>query len=147
MVFFLKKQQAILETIKDYLIMTIIDLRIVDYDSEETKRLEKDYQHYFRALQAENKNLGKFQTELTKLDSDIEKIQREIDSLKNLSTGIEEIQESLQILAKVEDLIKITLDKAEKGALEYLPRLINETLKKYVRQDYRAKLSKDSYNI
>ena len=127
--------------------IAVIDLRIGDYDSEEIKKLEKDYQYYFQALQAENKNLGKFQTELTKLDSDIEKIQREIDSLKNLSTGIEEIQESLQILAKVEDLIKITLDKAEKGALEYLPRLINETLKKYVRQDYRAKLSKDSYNI
>ena len=67
--------------------------------------------------------------------------------LSSLSSELTTYRESLDIVKKVEELISTTLKTAETTVINDLSHMINKLLEKYVRQDYRASVNKDTYDI
>lgn len=124
-----------------------IRLKMLNVDIADIRELEKDYQYYETSLQEENRKLGRLETESENIKRTIKGLHAEINRLSAQTAGIEEYQQSITILEKVEELLNTTLANAEHITLQRLPMMINETLAKYVRQDYRARLKKDSFNI
>lgn len=124
-----------------------IKLKMLNADVENIKYLEQEYQYYDRQLKEENRRLGKLEQENETLKAQTRSLKLEIDRLSAQTVGLKEYQESIVILEQVENLLIHTLENAEQSALKRLPMMINETLSKYVRQDYKARLRKDTFNI
>ncbi|WP_049237802.1 AAA family ATPase [Moraxella canis] len=124
-----------------------IHLKMHEVNVENINQLEKDYQYYNRNLNEENRKLGRLEQEIISLEQDVKSLKVKINQLTAQTTGLETYQQSIAILEEVEKLLDTTLKEAEKSALLRLPMMINDTLGKYVRQDYKARLRKDNFNI
>lgn len=124
-----------------------ISLKMTDFDIGEISSLEKQRNSHQQHKDTEYRLQGRLEVELEKLKSFIDSMQTKINQLRAESTGVDIYQESLDILNDVEKLLVETLEKAEVSSFNELSRLINSTLSKYVRQDFTAKIDKDTFNI
>lgn len=124
-----------------------IKLKMLNVNVENIKDLEKEYQYCETNLKEENQKLGRLKSEYDNIKHTIQSLHLEIKKLSAQAAGLESYQQSIAILEQIEELLNSTLENTEKSTLQILPKMINETLEKYVRQDYRARLRKDSFNI
>lgn len=124
-----------------------VSLKMIEVNIDEISSLEKQRNHYQKEKDSEHRLQGNLEANLERLQPLIESRQSRINQLRAESTGIDIYQESLDILSEVEGLLQDTLANAEKSSFSELSRLINQTLDKYVRQDFKAKIDKDSFNI
>lgn len=124
-----------------------ISLKMIEVNIDEISGLEKQRETYQQEKDSEHRLQGSLEANLERLQPLIESKQSRINQLRAESTGIDIYQESLDILEEVETLLENTLANAEKSSFSELSRLINNTLDKYVRQDFKAKIDKNSFNI
>lgn len=124
-----------------------ISLRLTNSNIEEIRSLENERNDAKAKLKVESTRSGMLQEKLGNNKNFKQSSENKIKQMQSISTGLEIYQKSKSILEKVEKLISDTLEKAEATALTRLPNMINEILAKYVRQDYRAKLSKTTFNL
>ena len=124
-----------------------ISLKMTDFDIGEISSLEKQRSSHQEHKDTEYRLQGRLEGEIDRLKSFIVSQQHKINQLRAESTGIDIYQESLDILYDVENLLIDTLKKAEVSSFNELSRLINITLNKYVRQDFTARIDKNTFNI
>lgn len=124
-----------------------ISFKIANSNIDDIKTLEADRKDYEKHISYETRRLGQLEAKLETNNNERRRLELNINQLSALSKGLESLQESISIIENIENLLSDTLTRAEKSALLILPTMINEVLSKYVRQDYRAKLSKDTFNI
>lgn len=139
------QKQNELETVKAEI--EDIKIKMLNININDIKELETEYQYCETHFKEEIRKLGRLEQESENTKRKIQSLHGDINKLLAQSTGLEDYRQSIDILEQVESLLNSTLEKAEQSALQRLPMMINETLEKYVRQDYRARLRKDSFNI
>ena len=124
-----------------------ISLKLNDMTIEEISHLETT-----RSGHNKNKNIelnvqGAKTNELTRAKQELISKESHLHRLSSLSSELTTYRESLDIVKKVEELISTTLKTAETTVINDLSHMINKLLEKYVRQDYRASVNKDTYDI
>ncbi len=77
----------------------------------------------------------------------LEKQQKHLNSLDSYSSEMKKYQELVRYAAEIESVIQNTLDQAQKDVELIIIKKVNSYLKKFVRQDYRAKLDKTTFDI
>lgn len=124
-----------------------ISLRMTEFNIDEIVSLENQRKSHQQHKDTEYRTQGRLEVETDRLKKTIDVKQSEINQLQAQSTGIDIYQESLDILSEVESLLINTLQKAEESSFNELSKLINDTLDLYVRQDFKAKIDKETFNI
>ena len=69
------------------------------------------------------------------------------ENLQSLSQELKTYQELVSIIQQVEELLNKTLQDSEESVFRDLSSRINKLLEKYVTQDYRASVNKNTYDI
>ena len=124
-----------------------ISLRMTEFNIDEIVSLENQRKSHQQHKDTEYRTQGRLEVETDRLKRFIDATQSKINQLQAQSTGIDIYQESLDILNEVESLLISTLQKAEESSFNELSKLINDTLDLYVRQDFKAKIDKETFNI
>lgn len=87
---------------------------------------------------------------IQKLEVDKKSLSENLNKLQQLDAlfeGVNTYRELVNIIQQVETLLNKTLKDSEESVLKDLNSRINNILDKYVRQDYRASVNKDTYDI
>lgn len=124
-----------------------ISLKLTNVNSSNISTLEFDRINFNKKLMSENRRRGTLESDILKCKDELVSLKRTISTLISESRGKDTLQESLDIVEEVICLLQETLDKAESSSFRVLSSTINETLEKFVRKDYKAKLNKDTFSI
>lgn len=124
-----------------------ISQKLENVEVDEIGKLEKLRRDYQNNLNSDLRLIGATENRIQINKTELTQKKNLLNQIQSTSKEVVIFQEQLAILIKVEELIQNTLTDAENSMVSDLPAMINDLLSKYVRQDYTAKVNKDTYEI
>lgn len=128
-------------------ILAQISLKLENTKIDDISLMEKNRKNYQTTLASEHRQTGSQQSIIERYEKELTFKQNQIKQKQSLSKDLIIYQDSLEIINKVENLISNTLVTAEQSMASELPSMINNLLAKYVREDYKAAVNKNTYEI
>ncbi len=124
-----------------------ISLKLNSSQIESVHNLETTRSRHKQNRDAENQQQGRLIEKLASDKRSLAEVLNKLNKFDALFEGVKTYQELLDVIRQVEDLLYKTLKDAEESVLKDLSSRINRLLEKYVTQDYRAAVDKDTYDI
>ncbi|MFY0657276.1 MAG: AAA family ATPase [Neptunomonas phycophila] len=108
---------------------------------------EKRRSQFQNRLGDDNRSIGNLERKVKENASLLEKKRGEILRLKSSSSEVNKYRELEDIAQKIQSTIESTLVSTQKNVELNIIGKVNSFLRKFVRQDYHAKMDKDSFDI
>lgn len=116
-------------------------------DIGDIQELEKRRSQFQMRLGDDNRSIGNLERKVKDSASLLEKKRGEILRLKSSSSEVNKYRELEDIAQKVQSTIESTLALTQKNVELKIMEKVNSFLGQFVRQDYRAKMDKNSFDI
>lgn len=116
-------------------------------DIGDIQELEKRRNQFQMRLGDDNRAIGNLERKVKDSASLLEKKRGEILRLKSSSSEVNKYRELEDIAQKVQSTIESTLASTQKNVELKIMEKVNSFLGQFVRQDYRAKMDKNSFDI
>lgn len=124
-----------------------ISLKLANIQLDEISSIEKTRKEYLDTQMQESRAIGNCTSRIDQSKKELLTKTNRLNQIQSQSKDLVIYKQSHDILKQVENHIRSTLEDAEKSMVTDLPAMINNLLEKYVRQDYRASVNKDTYEI
>ncbi|WP_438863890.1 AAA family ATPase [Neptunicella sp.] len=116
-------------------------------DIADIQELEKRRSQFQMRLGDDNRAIGSLERKVKDNASLLEKKRSEILRLKSSSSEVNKYRELEDIAQKVQSTIESTLASTQKNVELKIMEKVNSFLGQFVRQDYRAKMDRNSFDI
>lgn len=116
-------------------------------DIGDIQELEKRRNQFQMRLGDDNRAIGNLERKVKDSASLLEKKRSEILRLRSSSSEVNKYRELEDIAQKVQSTIETTLASTQKNVELKIMEKVNSFLGQFVRQDYRAKMDKNSFDI
>jgi DNA sulfur modification protein DndD len=116
-------------------------------DLSDIKELENRRRNYQQRLNEENRAIGSLERKIKDDKDNLERKQKEILRLSSSSSEVNKYRELESIASKVQTTIEETLQLTQKDVELRIMEKVNTFLEKFVRQDFKAKMDKESFDI
>ena len=116
-------------------------------DIGDIQELEKLRNQFQMRLGDDNRGIGNLERKVKECTSLLETKRGEISRLKSSSSEVNKYRELEDIAQKVQLTIENTLSSTQKNVELKIMEKVNSFLGQFVRQDYRAKMDKNSFDI
>ena len=124
-----------------------IHLKLNNSQIDDVHNLENTRTSFKRNRDAEIKSQGMSIQKIEADKANLATVHSKLKQLNALSEGVKTYQELVDIIQQVEALLNKTLKDSEEAVFKDLTSRINKLLDKYVTQDYRASVDKNTYDI
>lgn len=139
-----KDEVAELKTLINNLSKEIINQ---NYSDAEISALEKNRRDHQDFLDRSNRELGQASSQIKEQRTVKSNLEDEITRLQGNLPQVEILNKAVEIAKKIIQIITNKLDNFEKEMPTILIGKINKFLTQFVRQDFKAKINPDTYNI
>lgn len=116
-------------------------------DLSDVKELENRRSNFQQRLNEENRAIGSLERKIKDDKDNLERKQKEILRLSSSSSEVNKYRELESIASKVQTTIEETLQLTQKDVELRIMEKVNTFLEKFVRQDFKAKMDKESFDI
>ena len=116
-------------------------------DLSDVKELENRRSNFQQRLNEENRAIGSLERKIKDDKDNLERKQKEILRLSSSSSEVNKYRELESIASKVQTTIEETLQLTQKDVELRIMEKVNAFLEKFVRQDFKAKMDKESFDI
>lgn len=111
------------------------------------KELENRRSNFQQRLNEENRAIGSLERKIKDDKDNLERKQKEMARLSSSSSEVNKYRELESIANKVQTTIEETLQLTQKDVELRIMEKVNTFLEKFVRQDFKAKMDKESFDI
>lgn len=116
-------------------------------DLSDIKELESRRSNFQQRLNEENRAIGALERKIKDDKDNLERKQKEILRLSSSSSEVNKYRELESIASKVQTTIEETLQLTQKDVELRIMEKVNTFLEKFVRQDFKARMDKESFDI
>ncbi len=109
--------------------------------------LEKRRASFYNRLSDDNRSIGSLERKVQENTSLLEKKRAEVLRLKSSSAEVNKYRELEEIAQKIQKMIEDTLKSTQENVELRIMEKVNSFLSQFVRQDYKAKMNKGTYDI
>ena len=124
-----------------------INLKLNSSQIDDVHNLENARSSFKKLRDTEIKTQGMSIEKLETDKNNLPAVYGKLKHLNSLSDGVKTYQELVDIIRQVEILLEKTLKESEESVFRDLSSRINRLLEKYVTQDYKASVDKNTYDI
>lgn len=116
-------------------------------DIGDIQELEKRRSKFQACLNDDNRAIGSIERQIKEEREHFNRKQSEILRLKSSSTEVNKYRKLESIARKIQSTIETTLKETQKDVELRIMQKVNSFLEKFVRQDFKAKMDKSSFDI
>jgi DNA sulfur modification protein DndD len=116
-------------------------------DLEDIKELEKRRAAFQQRMNEDNRAIGALKRQIEENEKTLQRKIQEVSRLESSSAEVNKYRELEDIANKVQSTIDSTLKQTQKNVELRIMEKVNSFLGKFVRQDFKAKMDKESFDI
>lgn len=116
-------------------------------DLEDIKELEKRRAAFQQRLNEDNRAIGALKRQIEENEKTLQRKIQEVSRLDSSSAEVNKYRELEDIANKVQSTIESTLKLTQKNVELRIMEKVNSFLGKFVRQDFKAKMDKETFDI